>query len=205
MDAKAKTSLLAVADLRQAAVSAASATPRPVAVAAAILLFATATAVGARIAVPLGFTPVPMTLQTLFVLLSGAMLGPWAGAASQLAYLAFGAAGVPVFAAGGAGLPWLLGPTGGYLLAFPLAAAAVGWIAGADRAPLRVAAGLVVGTGAIFALGAAWLASTTGAGAGGAFTLAVQPFLVGAVIKAAVAFVVVRGLAGGSPEARPDS
>ncbi len=198
MDTTAKTSTpLAIGGVRQAALSAASAVPRPVAVAATVLLFAAATAVGARIAVPLGFTPVPMTLQTFVVLLAGALLGPRAGAASQLTYLAVGAAGVPVFAAGGAGLPWLLGPTGGYLLAFPLAAAAVGWIAGPGRAPLRVAAGLAVGTGAIFALGAAWLASMTGAGPQEAFALAVQPFVAGAAIKAAAAFVVVRGLTAG--------
>lgn len=172
------------------------AVPRPVALSAGVLLFAAATALGARVAVPLGFTPVPMTLQTLVVLLAGALLGPGAGAASQLAYLGLGAAGVPVFAAGGAGLPWLLGPTGGYLLAFPLAAAAVGWIGGPGRGPLRSAAGLAAGTATVFALGAAWLAAATGAGPGEVFALAVQPFLAGAAIKAVAAYVVVRALAG---------
>ncbi len=195
MDSRARPSFLAVAAARQAAVSATSAVPRPVAIAAGVLLFAAATAVGARVAVPLGFTPVPMTLQTFFVLLSGALLGPRAGAASQFAYLGLGVAGVPVFAAGGAGLPWLLGPTGGYLLAFPIAAAAVGWIAGPSRGPFRVAAGLAVGTAMVFAMGAAWVATATGVAAEEVFALAVQPFVAGAAIKAVAAFLVVRGLA----------
>lgn len=196
MDAKAGAVLPAVALVRRAARSAATAVPRPVALTAGVLLFAAATALGARVAVPLGFTPVPMTLQTLVVLLAGALLGPGAGAASQLAYLGLGTAGVPVFAAAGAGLPWLLGPTGGYLLAFPLAAAAVGWIGGPSRGPLRLAAGLAAGTAAVFVLGAAWLAATTSTGLGEVFALAVQPFLAGAAIKAAAAFVIARGLAG---------
>lgn len=196
MNARAGAHLPAVALLRQAAHAAASAVPRPVALSAGVLLVAAATALGARVAVPLGFTPVPMTFQTLVVLLVGALLGPGRGAASQLAYLGLGAAGAPVFAAGGTGLPWLLGPTGGYLLAFPLAAAAVGWIGGPGRGALRSAAGLAVGTATVFALGAAWLAAATGAGPREAFALGVQPFLAGAAIKGAVAFVVVRRLTG---------
>ncbi|MFN2327253.1 MAG: biotin transporter BioY, partial [Gemmatimonadales bacterium] len=79
-----------------------------------VAAFALATAFGAHVAVPL--TPVPVTLQTLFVVLAGAMLGPRLGAASQIAYLGMGIAGLPVFV-GGFGLAYLAGPTGGYLLA----------------------------------------------------------------------------------------
>lgn len=173
--------------------------PRPVVVAAGILLFAAATAIGARIAVPLGFTPVPMTLQTLPVLLAGAVLGPWAGALSQLLYLGLGATGVPVFSGGGVGLPWLFGPTGGYLMAFPLAAAAVGLIGGSHRARVRTAIALAAGTVLIFAMGAGWLLATTGSSPGTIFALAVQPFVAGAIIKAAVAYVLIRQLGPGSP------
>ena len=158
----------------------------------AVALFALLTALGAHVAVPLGITPVPMTLQTLFVLLAGALLGPVAGASSQLLYLCLGVAGVPVFAMGGAGLPWLLGPTGGDLMAFPLAAALVGWISGSEGRALRTAVALVVGSAVIFVMGAGWLSVVTDLGPGALFAAAVQPFLVGAVVKAAICFVATR-------------
>ena len=86
--------------------------------------FALLTALGAQIIVPT--VPVPFTLQTFFVLLSGALLGPRKGAAAQMSYLAMGASGLPVFAGFAGGFPYLLGPTGGYLIAFPFAA----WVTG---------------------------------------------------------------------------
>lgn len=167
---------------------------RAVGVPLAVVLFSAATAAGAYVAVPLGFTPVPMTLQTLFVLLAGVTLGPAAGAASQLLYLGVGAVGVPVFAGGGAGLPWMLGPTGGYLAAFPAAAALTGWIAGRDGAFFRTAAGLAAGTAAIFVLGAAWLSAGGSVAPGQVFAAAVAPFLPGALIKAAIALAAARPL-----------
>src|SRR5213592_2300545 len=99
----------------------------------AVVLGAAAVAVAAQVAVPLPSTPVPMTLQPLAVLLVGGLLGPSLGAASLIAYVAIGAAGAPVFTPSpllppGAGR--LLGATGGYLLAYPLAAAAVGRVVG---------------------------------------------------------------------------
>lgn len=157
-----------------------------------VALFALLTALGAHVAVPLGITPVPMTLQTLFVLLAGALLGPVAGATSQLLYLGLGVAGVPVFAMGAAGLPWIFGPTGGYLMAFPLAAALVGWISGAEGGALRTAMALVVGSSVIFVMGAGWLSVVTDLDRGALFGVAVQPFLVGAVVKAAICFVATR-------------
>lgn len=90
-----------------------------------IALFAVATAVGARFEIP--HHPVPYTLQTFVVLLAGAFLGARSGAMSQLLYLLIGALGAPVFALGGFGVMKLVGPTGGYLLAFPFAAALVGY------------------------------------------------------------------------------
>jgi len=82
--------------------------------------FALLTALGAQIVLPT--IPVPFTLQTFFVLLSGALLGPRKGAAAQMSYLALGATGLPVYAGLAGGFPYLLGPTGGYLIAFPFAA-----------------------------------------------------------------------------------
>lgn len=89
-------------------------------------LFAAFTAAVAWFKIPLPFTPVPITLQTLAVLLSGAMLGPYYGALSMIVYLALGALGLPVFAGGSSGIGALLGPTGGYLFSYPLASFVIG-------------------------------------------------------------------------------
>ncbi len=166
--------------------------PHHIRVPVAVFLFSVLTALGAYAAIPLGFTPVPMTLQTLFVLLAGAVLGPVAGASSQLLYLGLGLMGMPVFAMGGAGLAWVFGPTGGYLMSFPMAALLVGWIAGRECTRIRTAIALVVGTGAIFALGASWLSVGMDGTGAEIFASAVQPFLPGAAVKAAIAFIVIR-------------
>lgn len=126
-----------------------------------VAAFALATAFGAKVAVPLPGTYVPFTLQVVCVILAGAVLGPRLGAASQAAYLAAGVLGAPVFAAGG-GPVYLLGATGGYLLAFPLAAFAVGTIAGRGTSVIRLAAALVAGVLVIHAGGASWLTVMTG-------------------------------------------
>jgi biotin transport system substrate-specific component len=89
-----------------------------------IVVFAVLTAVGARIEIP--HQPVPFTLQTFFVLLAGAFLGVRNGVLSQVLYLAMGAAGLPVFSIWSGGAVKLFGPTGGYLLSFPVAAFVVG-------------------------------------------------------------------------------
>ncbi|MEK9135773.1 MAG: biotin transporter BioY, partial [Bacteroidota bacterium] len=116
-----------------------------------IAVFAAATAVGARIEIP--HQPVPYTLQTLFVLLSGAFLGARNGALSQLAYLGVGALGAPVFALGGFGIERLLGPTGGYLLAFPVAAALVGYLVELRPTLLRSFIAMTTGLAVIFTFG----------------------------------------------------
>ncbi len=89
-------------------------------------LFAALTGAVAWFKIPLPFTPVPITLQTLMVLLSGAMLGAYYGALAMLLYLIVGAIGLPVFAGGSSGVGALLGPTGGYLFSYPIAAFAIG-------------------------------------------------------------------------------
>ncbi|HUP01286.1 MAG TPA: biotin transporter BioY [Gemmatimonadota bacterium] len=160
---------------------------RPVTRVAAIAAFALLTAIGAKIALPLPFTPVPITLQTLFVLLAGVVLGGRDGAASQIAYVAMGTAGLPVFAGPGAGLPYLLGPTGGFLLAFPVAA----WIAGSGIPPRagawRAATVLALATLVVLAAGAIWLARVLGVGIEQAIALGVLPFLPGGALKVAAA------------------
>src|SRR3989441_90146 len=104
--------------------------------AGAVILGAALVAVAAQVSIPLPGTPVPLTLQPLAVLLVGGLLGPALGAASMILYLALGAAGLPVFTPYGLpGLARLFGPTGGYLIAYPVAAFAVGKLAGGRAAP----------------------------------------------------------------------
>lgn len=152
------------------------------------------TALAARIEVPLPWTPVPITGQTFAVLLSGAVLGMRRGFLAQMLYLLAGAAGLPVFAGGGAGIVVLLGPTAGYLAGFPFAAAVTGALAerGWDRRFATMLAAMLLGSTVIFALGliglSRFLPAAQLAGAG------LLPFLPGDVIKstlAAIAFPAV--------------
>jgi biotin transport system substrate-specific component len=160
---------------------------------AGVLVFATLTAVAARISLPLPGTPIPFTFQPMMVLLAGLMLGARLGAASQLAYLMAGVAGLPVFVAGG-GAAYLLGPTGGYLMAYPLAAFVVGALAGerALRHALALCAGLVV----IYAGGVSWLALHLPVDR--ALALGLIPFLLADLVKAALAMVVALRFRRGS-------
>jgi len=153
-----------------------------------VTVFAMATAFAARLAVPIPGTPVPFTFQVVCVILAGVVLGPKLGAASQMAYLAAGALGAPIFAMGG-GVGYLLGPTGGYLLAFPLAAYAAGAIAGRSRGLLRLVAGLAAGVAVVQAGGAAWLTVTTGS-LERALIVGVVPFLALGVVKIALAALI---------------
>ena len=166
---------------------------RSVRVGLGIVAFAIMTSLSAYVAVPLPGTAVPMTLQSLFVILAGAVLGPWAGAAAMVSYLGVGLAGAPVFSAGHAGIAWLLGPTGGYLIAFPAAACAVGLLAGdRDAGVPRVLAALMAGTLVIFVGGVAQLLVITQQSFVTVFALGVAPFMVGGVLKVLIALVVVR-------------
>jgi biotin transport system substrate-specific component len=133
-----------------------------------ISLFAAATAAGARLEIP--HHPIPYTLQTFFVLLSGAFLGARNGAVSQVMYLAAGVIGLPVFSMGGFGIGWLLGPTGGYLLAFPIAAAIVGYLIQLRRSFLWSFAVMTIGLLIIFFSGTIQLFAVTSRDFAGAFT-----------------------------------
>jgi biotin transport system substrate-specific component len=143
---------------------------------------------GARLAVPLPFTPVPFTLQTLFVLLSGAWLGKELGAFSQVIYLVLGSAGFPVWAAGAGGISRLWGPTGGYLIACPIAAWMVGLILEGDDGPARtrIWPALVAGLVIIYALGLFQLSLWLDCGAKKAWALGAMPFLPGDLVKAGI-------------------
>jgi biotin transport system substrate-specific component len=116
-----------------------------------VTVFAIATVLGARVEIP--HQPVPYTLQTMIVLLSGAFLGSRNGALSQMLYLLSGALGAPVFSAGSFGIATLLGPTGGYLLAFPAAAAVVGYLVQRRRTLVWTFISMASGLVLIFACG----------------------------------------------------
>ncbi len=150
-----------------------------------VLAFSLLTGLLAQCAVRLPFTPVPLTGQTFAVLLSGAVLGSRRGFLSQALYLAEGAAGLPVFAAGASSLVHLLGPTGGYLWSFPFAAVLLGWLVegGASRTTWQMAAGLVFCDTLILASGALWLHYFFGVAHRQAWLLGFYPFLIGDVLK----------------------
>jgi biotin transport system substrate-specific component len=161
--------------------------------------FAFLTAVAAQASIPLGFTPVPITGQTFAVLLAGGALGAARGAASQLLYVVLGVVGLPVYSEHAAGWTTLHGATGGYMVGFVLAAAVVGWMAegGQDRKVSTAVPAFVAGTIAIYALGLPWLAHVahvpfSGPVAGdNALTLGLYPFVLGDVLKAGVAGLVL--------------
>ena len=156
----------------------------------AIALAALLVSVAAQVVVPLPLTPIPFTLQPLAVLVVGGVLGARRGAAALALYLAMGLVGLPVFAAGGSGVARLMGPTGGYLLAFPVAAAATGALAGAQPGLVRALFSCAVGMVLIHIGGTAQLAAL-GGDAGAAYRLAFVPFLTGDLLKIGLAAAVM--------------
>jgi biotin transport system substrate-specific component len=120
-----------------------------------ILSFSVFTAIGAQIAIPVN--PVPFTLQTMIVLLAGALLGPKNGAYSQLVYLAAGAVGLPIYAGGTLGAAILFGPTGGYLLAFPLGAYLTGYLVQNYKSYVGVVLSMFAGNILIILMGTSFL------------------------------------------------
>jgi biotin transport system substrate-specific component len=174
---------------------------RPIQVAA--VLFVTAlTAAAAQISVPLPFTPVPFTFQPLVVLLGGAALGSRLGMSSQVLYLVLGAAGLPLFAASPIlpqGMARLLGPTGGYLLSYPLAAYLTGRLAerSFDRRYLTSVLAMACGLAVVFAFGVAWLAwaaQPVHAGLANALRTGLYPFLPADIVKILMAAAVMPGV-----------
>jgi biotin transport system substrate-specific component len=148
-----------------------------------VLGFSVLNALAAQVAIPLPFTPVPLTLQTFAVLLTGLLLGGKLGALALVTYLVEGAAGLPVFAGGQAGSGAFTGVTVGYRLAFPVAAFLVGWLAerGWDRRPLSTALAMVLGNLVIYLGGVSWLALLLGPEQ--AITKGLLPFLPGDLLK----------------------
>jgi biotin transport system substrate-specific component len=164
----------------------------------ALAAFVLANAFGAQVGVRLPWTQVPITLQPLFVILAGVALGPRLGALAIATYVSIGATGAPVFSNGGGGLPWLLGPTGGYLLAMPAAAFVAGHVAGRHGGALRTLLGLTLGIVTIYVGGISQLMVLTGGDLGTVLAMGVVPFIVGDVTKILLALSVAKLLRGTS-------
>lgn len=164
-------------------------------VATVVLVVAAAalTALAAQWRLPLW--PVPITGQTFAVLLTGAALGWRAGGAAQLLYLAVGAAGAPVFTEASGGLATFAGPTAGYLIGFPIAAALVGRLAERrhDRRFWSMTLAFVAGSAVIYVTGMIGLMLNIGLSIGAAFSSGVAPFLIGDAVKALAAGVILPG------------
>ncbi len=158
--------------------------------AALVTAFAVLTAVGAHIRVPLPSTPVPVTLQTFFVFLAGGLLGARRGGFSQGLYLGLGALGIPVFAGGPAAI---LGPTGGYLVGFAVAAVLIGRLTAGHRgaSPVRTVGAMALGLGAIYGLGSLQLMALAPIGLREAVSMGILPFLAGDAAKLALAAGIV--------------
>lgn len=151
-------------------------------------------AICAHLSLPLIFTPVPLSLAPFAVLLLGLLLSPRLAFATLAAYLAEGAAGLPVFAPGPLGLAHLLGPTGGYLFSYPLAAPLIGLLYRRfGRGFTSAALSAAVGSFLTLALGASWLAMLTHRSPLSILPLAVLPFLPGDALKVAAAAGIAAG------------
>ncbi|MFZ3585160.1 biotin transporter BioY [Loktanella sp. DJP18] len=148
---------------------------------------------GAKLQIP--FWPVPMTLHTLAVFFVSALLGPRLGLGAMATYLGAGAMGLPVFSGTperGIGLAYMIGPTGGYLLGFLLASGLIGWLAMGRGWVGRVLA-MLVGLAVVYAAGVAWLAAYVPAH--NLLAAGVTPFLLGDLVKVALAATLVSGVA----------
>ena len=157
-----------------------------------VIVFSLFIAAAAQFAIHIG--PIPITGQSFAVLLTGALLGPRLGAAAVIAYLDEGAAGLPFFAPGGPlGIARFLGPTGGYLVAFPAAAYVTGAFAehGWDKKYLSAVAAMAIGSAIILFGGLVWFAVSTNTPLDDAFKITVWRFLPGDVIKIALAAAVL--------------
>ncbi|WP_109472835.1 biotin transporter BioY [Ornithinimicrobium cavernae] len=145
----------------------------------------------AQVAIPLW--PVPITGQTLAVLLVGSTLGASRGALSMLFYAAAGVAGIPWFSEAEHGVGVLLGSTGGYIVGFVLAAALTGWLAQRqwDRRFLHAAVTFLAGSGVVFLVGLPWLAVVTGADLQQTLAWGLWPFIPGGVVKALIAAAII--------------
>jgi len=150
-------------------------------------------ALSAQIAIPLPFSPVPITSQTLVVLLAGAVLGSRLGALSVLVYITEGAVGLPFFAKGGAGLTYLRGVTTGYIIGFVVAAFMVGLLVegGLGRKFSTAILAMLIGNIILYCFGLAWLKSALNISMRKAFAFGLYPFILGDLYKIGLASVLL--------------
>lgn len=153
-----------------------------------VFLFTLLTALGAYVRIPLPFTPVPLTLQTFFVILSALFLSRSGAVASQLGYIGLGAAGVPLFTLPGTGSLYLLGPTAGYLFGFVAAVLVIGTFSKTAQAhPWRTFGVACVADGLLLVCGSIWLGLLLGYPLPRALAIGAAPFIAGDILKAYVA------------------
>lgn len=154
-----------------------------------VALFSTLTAIGAHIRIPLPFSPVPITLQTMFTYMAGAFLGSKYGALSQLIYILFGVSGLPIFAGGSAGVSILLGPTGGYLIGFVAGAYIIGKLIEIRKrfSFLWLVCCMAIGTIPIYTLGLIQLMIWMKINVINALIIGVLPFIFGDSLKILIA------------------
>ncbi|SCJ77870.1 Biotin ECF transporter S component BioY [uncultured Clostridium sp.] len=148
-------------------------------------IFAALTAVFSQIAIPLPMVPINLAMLAVFI--AGGVLGPWVGALSQVVYVLLGAVGLPVFSQFTGGLGIIVGPTGGYIAGYVVAALITGLTVQKWCSPLPLALGMVAGMAACYALGTAWFMVVTGSALGAALMTCAVPFLIGDAVKIAVA------------------
>lgn len=156
-------------------------------------LFAALIAAGAFLAIPIG--PVPIVLQNMFILLTGLLLGPRWGLASVGIYLLAGAIGLPVFAGGTGGIGRILGPTGGYLVAYLPAVWVVGIVSARTKGRVMGdVAAMVLGALIVYGMGVPYLKAVTGISWSKAVAAGMLPFLIGDALKIAAAVPIARTL-----------
>lgn len=164
-------------------------------------LFTALTGICACIAVPLPFTPVPVSLATLAVLLSGGLLGAKYGAISQIVYIVLGAIGIPIYHSFTSGVGILVGPTGGYLVGYIAMAFVIGLLI--KRLPLNkykgysvisIGIAITIGMYVCYALGTLWFMLTTGTGLWSALAMCVLPFLPGDALKLIAGTILIKKL-----------
>ncbi|MFH1791047.1 MAG: biotin transporter BioY [Candidatus Omnitrophota bacterium] len=158
----------------------------------AVTVFLALMIIGAYVRVPLPFTPVPITLQTLFVILGAAMLGRKFGSVTMLGYMGLGLAGLPVFQGYGSGLAHIMGPTGGYIIGFIAGSVVIGELFDVYRPAgfLRTAVFLLAGQLTIYVFGISWLCLILKIGPYAALMMGLVPFLPGAIFKLVLASLI---------------
>lgn len=169
-------------------------TSRSISRAIGVAFFVAGTCLGAFVRIPLFFTPVPVTLQTFFVMLSGAVLGKKYGSISQILYVGLGCAGLQIFAQANPGIGYLFGPTGGYLMGFILSSYIIGTLVRKNQSFIWIAFSLFLGEAVLFSTGMFWLKEYMNLSLQKAFLLGVVPFIPGDSLKLLAAASIYKGL-----------